>query len=120
MLQIAEAETLEEGTRHLAIEFVIILAEAREKAPGMMRKLPQFITRMLKGDDKKFGSSCYCGLKLLLRSRWTVVYRFGTGLAGSVPSKGAAIFSCNYGLFQNPRVQYTKDVWLSPIVFSTK
>ncbi|XP_057546144.1 uncharacterized protein LOC130825114 [Amaranthus tricolor] len=46
MLQIAEADTLEEGTRHLAIEFVITLAEARERAPGMMRKLPQFIQRL--------------------------------------------------------------------------
>ncbi|KAF1867035.1 hypothetical protein Lal_00049462 [Lupinus albus] len=46
MLQIAEAESLEEGTRHLAIEFVITLAEAREHAPGMMRKLPQFISRL--------------------------------------------------------------------------
>ncbi|GMH00102.1 hypothetical protein Nepgr_001941 [Nepenthes gracilis] len=46
MLQIAEAESLEEGTRHLAIEFVITLAEAREKAPGMMRKLPQFTSRL--------------------------------------------------------------------------
>ncbi|KAI6670785.1 hypothetical protein NL676_005670 [Syzygium grande] len=46
MLQIAEAESLEESTRHLAIEFVITLAEARERAPGMMRKLPQFISRL--------------------------------------------------------------------------
>ncbi|KAG8387370.1 hypothetical protein BUALT_Bualt02G0014300 [Buddleja alternifolia] len=46
MLQIAEADTLEEGTQHLAIEFVITLAEARERAPGMMRKLPQFISRL--------------------------------------------------------------------------
>ncbi|KAG5569096.1 hypothetical protein H5410_058862 [Solanum commersonii] len=46
MLQIAEAESLEEGTRHLAIEFVITLTEARERAPGMMRKLPQFINRL--------------------------------------------------------------------------
>ncbi|KAK4380243.1 hypothetical protein RND71_002105 [Anisodus tanguticus] len=46
MLQISEAESLEEGTRHLAIEFVITLAEARERAPGMMRKLPQFISRL--------------------------------------------------------------------------
>nr|DAD30144.1 TPA_asm: hypothetical protein HUJ06_031612 [Nelumbo nucifera] len=46
MLQIAEADSLEEGTRHLAIEFVITLAEARERAPGMMRKLPQFIHRL--------------------------------------------------------------------------
>ncbi|XP_058073781.1 uncharacterized protein LOC131222648 isoform X2 [Magnolia sinica] len=46
MLQIAEADGLEEGTRHLAIEFVITLAEARERAPGMMRKLPQFIGRL--------------------------------------------------------------------------
>ncbi|CAA2970342.1 importin-5-like [Olea europaea subsp. europaea] len=46
MLQIAEAENFEEGTRHLAVEFVITLAEARERAPGMMRKLPQFIDRL--------------------------------------------------------------------------
>ncbi|GAB2286974.1 hypothetical protein Dimus_021362 [Dionaea muscipula] len=46
MLQIADAESLEEGTRHLAIEFVVTLAEARERAPGMMRKLPQFISRL--------------------------------------------------------------------------
>ncbi|KAJ7955426.1 importin-5 [Quillaja saponaria] len=46
MLQIAEADSLEEGTRHLAIEFVITLAEARQRAPGMMRKLPQFISRL--------------------------------------------------------------------------
>nr|GLL21198.1 importin-5-like [Ipomoea trifida] len=46
MLQIAEADTLEKGTRHLAIELVITLAEARERAPGMMRKLPQFISRL--------------------------------------------------------------------------
>lgn len=43
MLKIAGAGSLEEGTRHLAVEFVITLAEARERAPGMMRKLPQFI-----------------------------------------------------------------------------
>ncbi|GLT87421.1 hypothetical protein SLE2022_055060 [Rubroshorea leprosula] len=46
MLQIAEAASLEEGTRHLAIEFVITLAEARERAPGLMRKLPQFISKL--------------------------------------------------------------------------
>ncbi|XP_019093862.1 PREDICTED: importin-5 [Camelina sativa] len=46
MLQIAEAESLEEGTRHLAIEFVITLAEARERAPGMIRKLPHFISKL--------------------------------------------------------------------------
>ncbi|XP_078437509.1 ARM repeat superfamily protein [Wolffia australiana] len=46
MLQIAEAESLEEGTRHLAVEFVITLAEARERAPGMIRRLPQFVGRL--------------------------------------------------------------------------
>ncbi|KAL6500045.1 hypothetical protein OROGR_027955 [Orobanche gracilis] len=46
MLQIAEADSLEEGTQHLAVEFVITLAEARDRAPGMMRKLPQFISRL--------------------------------------------------------------------------
>ncbi|WCJ43619.1 ARM repeat superfamily protein [Euphorbia peplus] len=46
MLQIAEADGLEEGTKHLATEFVITLAEARERAPGMMRKFPQFVQRL--------------------------------------------------------------------------
>eukprot|EP00850_Spirogloea_muscicola_P020012 SM000205S06219 [mRNA] locus=s205:248959:255137:+ [translate_table: standard] len=46
MLQIAEAQELDEGTRHLAVEFLITLAEAREQAPGMMRKLPQFVGRL--------------------------------------------------------------------------
>jgi hypothetical protein len=46
MLQIAEAPELEEGTKHLAVEFLITLAEARERAPGMMRKLPEFIGRL--------------------------------------------------------------------------
>ncbi|XP_013628816.1 PREDICTED: importin-5-like isoform X2 [Brassica oleracea var. oleracea] len=46
MLQIAEAESLEESTRHLAVEFLVTLAEARERAPGMVRKLPQFIDRL--------------------------------------------------------------------------
>lgn len=46
MLQVAEANGLEEGTRHLAIEFVITLAEARDRAPGLMRKMPQFINRL--------------------------------------------------------------------------
>ncbi|PPR99748.1 hypothetical protein GOBAR_AA20918 [Gossypium barbadense] len=43
---IAEAESLEEGILHLAIEFVVTFAEARERAPGMTRKLPQFISRL--------------------------------------------------------------------------
>ncbi|KAG0492709.1 hypothetical protein HPP92_006107 [Vanilla planifolia] len=46
MLQIAEDDRLEEGTRHLAVEFVSTLAESRERAPGMMRRLPQFIGRL--------------------------------------------------------------------------
>lgn len=46
MLQIAEADSLEEGTKHLAVEFVITLAEARERAPGMIRKMPQFVKRL--------------------------------------------------------------------------
>jgi importin-5 len=46
MLQIAEAPGLEDGTRHLAVEFVVTLAEARERAPGMMRKLPRYVGRL--------------------------------------------------------------------------
>lgn len=42
----AEAEQLEDSTRQLAAEFLVTLAEAREKAPGMMRKLPQQVARL--------------------------------------------------------------------------
>jgi len=42
-LQVANAEQLDEPTRRLAAEFLITLCEAREKAPGMMRKLPDFL-----------------------------------------------------------------------------
>ena len=46
MLQIAETESLDEGTRRLSAEFLVTLCEAREKAPGMMRKLPNFVQRL--------------------------------------------------------------------------
>ena len=46
ILQIAETEGLEEGTQHLAVEFMVTLTEARERAPGMMRKLPHFIGKL--------------------------------------------------------------------------
>lgn len=46
MLQIAEADGLEDATKHLAVEFIITLAEARDRAPGMMRRLPQFVGRL--------------------------------------------------------------------------
>uniref|UniRef100_A0A0A9CPZ9 TOG domain-containing protein n=1 Tax=Arundo donax TaxID=35708 RepID=A0A0A9CPZ9_ARUDO len=46
MLQVAEAAEWEDRTRHFAVEFVITLAEARECAPGMMRRLPQFVGRL--------------------------------------------------------------------------
>ncbi|PRQ33130.1 putative TOG domain-containing protein [Rosa chinensis] len=44
MLQIAEAiDVLEQGTRHLAIEFLITLAKAGERAPWIMRNSVQFV-----------------------------------------------------------------------------
>ncbi|PRQ33141.1 hypothetical protein RchiOBHm_Chr5g0054221 [Rosa chinensis] len=44
MLQIAEAiDVSEQGTRHLAIEFLITLAEAGERAPWIMRKCREFV-----------------------------------------------------------------------------
>ena len=46
MLQIAKAESLEEGTQHLAIEFVIMLTEGGERVSGMIRKLSLFIYRL--------------------------------------------------------------------------
>ena len=55
MLTIAAEEKFEEGVRHLAIEFIVTLCEQREKAPGMMRKIPQYI-----------GQLCNILLKMLL------------------------------------------------------
>lgn len=47
MLGIAETSSLEDDTRHLAIEFLISLAEARERAAGMMRKVvPHLVPRL--------------------------------------------------------------------------
>lgn len=46
MLMIAQADQLEDATRQLAAEFLVTLCEARQKAPGMMRKLPQFVNKM--------------------------------------------------------------------------
>ncbi|XP_009614417.1 uncharacterized protein [Nicotiana tomentosiformis] len=45
ILEIAEEEKLEQGTRYLAIEFLITLVETRKRAPGMMKRLPLFINR---------------------------------------------------------------------------
>ncbi|XP_019224625.1 PREDICTED: importin-5-like [Nicotiana attenuata] len=42
IMEIAEAKSLEEETRHLAIEFMLTLVEARDKVPGMMKKVPRF------------------------------------------------------------------------------
>ena len=46
LLQIARTTDLEESTRSLAAEFVVTLCEAREKASGMMRKLPQHLQEL--------------------------------------------------------------------------
>lgn len=46
MIKIAEADSLDDGTRRLAAEFLVTLCEARDKAPGMMRKLPQLVQQL--------------------------------------------------------------------------
>lgn len=46
MIKIAEAESLDDATRRLAAEFLVTLCEARDKAPGMMRKLPQLVQQL--------------------------------------------------------------------------
>ena len=46
MMTIATHDDLEDGTRHLACEFLVTLTEARDRAPGMMRKLPDFVPRL--------------------------------------------------------------------------
>ncbi|WIA40679.1 hypothetical protein OEZ86_004377 [Tetradesmus obliquus] len=43
MMQIATASQLEPPTRSLAAECLVTLAEARDKAPGMVRRLPHFV-----------------------------------------------------------------------------
>ncbi|KAM3217882.1 hypothetical protein P3L10_022411 [Capsicum annuum] len=42
MFEIAENKSLEEEIRHLAVEFMLTLVEAKEKVPGMMKKVPLF------------------------------------------------------------------------------
>ncbi len=46
MIKIADAESLDDATRRLAAEFLVTLCEARDKAPGMMRKLPQLVQQL--------------------------------------------------------------------------
>ena len=47
MLQIAEAQQLEAGTRQLAIQVLLSLSEARDSAPGMIRKLDALVGRLV-------------------------------------------------------------------------
>ncbi|XP_059278722.1 uncharacterized protein LOC132032929 isoform X1 [Lycium ferocissimum] len=42
MFEIAEAKSSAEETKHLAVEFLLTLVEAKKKAPGMMKKLRSF------------------------------------------------------------------------------
>ena len=46
MLTIAETGALDDATRALAAELVLTLCEAKEKAPGMMKRLPAFVGRL--------------------------------------------------------------------------
>ncbi|KAK3251341.1 Importin-5 [Cymbomonas tetramitiformis] len=46
MITIAESDKLEDSSRNYAVEFLLTLAQAREKAPGMLRKAPQFVQRL--------------------------------------------------------------------------
>ena len=41
-MQIAANQDMEPSNRQLAVEFLVTLCEARDKAPGMMRRIPQF------------------------------------------------------------------------------
>ncbi|KAH0727959.1 hypothetical protein KY285_003650 [Solanum tuberosum] len=45
MFEIAEDKSVKEKTKHLAVEFVLTLVEAKKKAPEMMKKLPFFTNR---------------------------------------------------------------------------
>ncbi|XP_015167142.1 importin-5-like [Solanum tuberosum] len=47
MFDIAECESYEKKTRHLAVEFVMTLVEAREKTPGMIKKYPLFTEKYI-------------------------------------------------------------------------
>ncbi|XP_059281072.1 uncharacterized protein LOC132034725, partial [Lycium ferocissimum] len=90
MFEIAEAETLEERTRHLAVEFLITLVEAKKRAPGMMKRVPLFI------------SKCFAMLlKLLLdiEDAWHSVETdvFGPTSNFEVGWMGLGRFSCALG-----------------------
>ncbi|XP_019267737.1 PREDICTED: importin-5-like isoform X2 [Nicotiana attenuata] len=45
MFEIAESESLDQRARHFAVLFFITLIEAKEKAAGMLKRLPLFISR---------------------------------------------------------------------------
>ncbi|OIT34177.1 hypothetical protein A4A49_19073 [Nicotiana attenuata] len=45
MFEIAEDERLKEGTRNLAVGILITLVQTRKRAPGMIKRLPLFISR---------------------------------------------------------------------------
>ncbi|XP_075095053.1 uncharacterized protein LOC142173371 [Nicotiana tabacum] len=45
MFEIAESESLDQRARHFAVLFFITLFEAKEKAAGMLKRLPLFISR---------------------------------------------------------------------------
>ncbi|XP_075092577.1 uncharacterized protein LOC107826958 [Nicotiana tabacum] len=47
MFEIAEAKSLKEPTRHMAVSFVLKLLEGKEKALGMLQKLPWFTNTFL-------------------------------------------------------------------------
>eukprot|EP01026_Neomeris_dumetosa_P018002 TRINITY_DN1702_c0_g1_i2.p1 TRINITY_DN1702_c0_g1~~TRINITY_DN1702_c0_g1_i2.p1 ORF type:complete len:847 (+),score=189.15 TRINITY_DN1702_c0_g1_i2:132-2672(+) len=48
MLSIANHETLEDATRQLAVEFFVTLCEVKDRAPGLLRKVPHIIEGFFK------------------------------------------------------------------------
>lgn len=80
-LQIAESEALDAGVRTLAAEFLVTLCEAREKAPGMMRKLPQVGTSQAARSNMQPSGHC---LAFLAGASWRTGARARPGQAGAL------------------------------------
>ncbi|KAE8697875.1 40S ribosomal protein S5 [Hibiscus syriacus] len=114
MLQIAESKSLEEGTRHLAIKFVITLTEARERAPEWQKHHAALIAfaQIAEGYSKVMVKNLEQVVSMALNSfndshprvRWAVInaigqlviYGLGSRLAEPISPESVACLRCCY------------------------
>ena len=84
-VQVAQSSQFPEGIRQLAAEFLVTLCEARERAPGMMRKLPQYISQL-------FSCMLLFLLDVTVRFRMLLLYYHSPHLHGA----GLLLCHCVY------------------------